>query len=314
MTKPKAVIDVGSNSIKLYATRAGPGGVLETLTDRVTVTALAAGLERRGRLSAEAMERSCRVICGFLRTAEGLGCREIRAVGTMALRAAENRQEFLARVRKACGLDIEIIPGREEARLAYLGASGSFPFTGDPLVFDIGGGSTEFMTGRAGKADRLITLSLGALTLTEKYLASDPPLPREIRDAGEAIQALLEEGGLPGEVEGLIGIGGTLTTMGSVQQELPAYDPVLVHGFSLTRREVREQIRLFAGKTLAERRLIPGMAPDRAPVILAGALTVGEVMESLSAERVYISDRGLRHGVMEELFSGEGTIFQETEG
>ena len=297
----KAVIDVGSNSIKLYVAENTPEGPLKTLADRVEIGALGRGLRRTGTLSRDAMERNCGIICRFAREARDMGCGEIAAVGTMALRQAENSQDFLTLVRESCGLDIRVLTGREEARLAYLGASRDFPFAGSRLVFDIGGGSTEFIGGRGDEARSIVSLPLGILGVTEEFLTSDPVLPREVRAAEEHIKTCLEEGAVPLEGEQLLGIGGTVTSMAAVQHRLASYNPRVVHGSSLTGEEVKGQVALFSSKTLAERRQVPGLDPGRAPVILAGALVVLGVMKALSAPLVYVSDRGLRHGIMEKL-------------
>ncbi len=313
----KAVIDVGSNSIKLFAAAKTREGGVKTLADRVRIGGLGRGLRPGGALSREAMEENCRIICSLVREAAELGCRDVAAVGTMALREARNSREFLALVKESCGLTIRVLMGLEEARWAYRGVCGGFPRAGNRVVFDIGGGSIEFIAGRGEEAGGgVLSLPLGILAVTEEFLASDPVRPGEERAAGEAVRARLVSGGVPLKGEELIGIGGTVTSMAAVKQGLAVYDPQRVHGLTLSLEEVEGQVALFRSKTLAERRRIAGLSPDRAPVILAGAIILREVLRLHPAPLLLVSDRGLRHGVMEELLraSGPGTIFQETAG
>ncbi len=300
----KAVIDVGSNSIKLYVAELGQERAFESVLDRSHIGSLGEGLKKRGSLSRAAMLRNCRLICEHAGLARSLGCREVTAVGTMALRVADNGIDFVHLVQKACGVHIQVISAHEEARLAYLAVLRGFPPAGRRAVFDTGGGSTEFILDAGGQVERKFTTALGALSITEYYLKSDPVTPQELRTAGESIETALKGLRAAPAADLLIGMGGTLTSMGAVKHKLDEYDPKVVHGSSLTLAEVEGQIALYGSKTVAERRqMIRGLASKRAPVILAGALIVRGIMQELETPVVHISDRGLRHGVMEELFA-----------
>jgi exopolyphosphatase / guanosine-5'-triphosphate,3'-diphosphate pyrophosphatase len=300
----QAVIEVGTNSIKFLAAEAGPRGACTILADVMQVGALGRGLGRTGTLSREAMDQNSGIICRFAALAAELGCRDVAAVGTMALRQAGNREEFAARIREGCGLTLIVLTGLEEARLTYLGAAGGLAGPGTRLVFDVGGGSTELIRGRGRRVDSLASLPLGALGLTEEYFFEDPPLPRQVRAAAEALQASLKSAGISLTAGRLIGVGGTVTSMAAVKHRLPLYDPRVVQGSTLTLAEVEGLVDLFAGQTLAKRQRLPGLAPERAPVILAGAVLVRELMKAAASPLLHVSDRGLRHGVLAGLPGG----------
>jgi len=297
----KAIIDIGSNSIKFFVGEPASDGTVATVTDANDIARLGEGLDKTGALSTEAMERNARAVERFAAQAKELGANEVVAVGTMALRRASNSGEFLALVRDACGLEVRILPGEEEARLAYLAVLSALPLTdGEIVIFDTGGGSTEFIFGHGAHMDKRFSVDLGAVRITENYFSGQPPF--YVEEAERQIDRELAAAGVEGRPAQLIGMGGTVTSMGAVKHQMTTYDPAVIQGSVLTAEDIAGQIERYRTSTLAERRSIPGLQPKRAEVILAGACILRVIARRLGAEQLTISDRGLRHGLAYDMF------------
>ena len=295
-----AVIDMGTNSLKMHVAEVADGRTT-VLGDFTEVTRLGEGLHETGRLAPEALVRNAEAVCAFARRAREMGAEEIVAVGTMALRTAANADDFVALVRERCGLDVEIIPGEEEARLAYLAVlSGLGTAEGTVCVFDTGGGSTEFIFGRGEEIVERFSLDVGSRRPTEQFCKSDPVTPEELQELLAYLDGELSR--LHGPVDVLVGMGGTVTSLGAVHHMMEVYDPDVIQGSRLTRAEVERQLEMYRSLTVAERREVVGLMPKRADVILAGAAIVLTVMRRLGADSLVISDRGLRHGLFYDRF------------
>jgi exopolyphosphatase/guanosine-5'-triphosphate,3'-diphosphate pyrophosphatase len=298
-----ATMDVGSNSVKLRVEELGSDGGWRLRDDRQDITRLGEELQSRGIIGEAAAARTLAVIGDFAERARRLGASEIAAVGTMCLRRAANTADFVQRVRQACGLQIEIISGEEEARLAHLGVVtglGSRP--GRLAVFDIGGGSTEFIFGEGTAIQERFSLEVGAIRLTDDFCRSDPVTPEERDRLLAAVDRELGSLRGLGPADLLVGIGGTVTNLSAIQQSLAAYDPERVEGSTLTRDQMAALLELLRSKTLAERRRVVGLEPKRADVILAGTVLALQIMDHLGCPVLTVSDRGLRHGLMHERF------------
>lgn len=294
-----AAIDVGSNSVKLVLAEELAAPLLDTMA----VTGLGEGLGRSGRLAEPAMARTLDALAGLVAAARAQGAEAFAAVGTAALRSAANAEEFLARARERCGLTIAIIPGEEEARLAFLAArSGAGAPAGSCLVFDIGGGSTEFIAGEGDRMGERFSLPLGCLRLTEEFQQEDPVPPIALAAMLAACDERLAPVA-PGAAT-LVGIGGTVTSLGTVALGEADWRPQRVEGMALARAEVERQLERYRSLRIAERALLPGLMPERAPVILAGAAIVLAVMRRRGAERLLLSARALRHGLWLDRWGG----------
>ncbi|TDY61695.1 Ppx/GppA phosphatase [Aminivibrio pyruvatiphilus] len=303
MDTVKAVIDVGTNSIKFHAAKKKADGSLETVLDKNDIARLGEGLRETGLIAPEALERNALSVAAFAEKAKELGAVP-EIVGTMALRTAKNAADFASRVKELTGLDVRIIPGEEEARLSYLAVLSGLPLAGGELVtFDTGGGSTEFVYGRGTEMVRKFSIPLGAVRITEEFFADDPVRPGSVDAAVKEIRSSLTGGGVLGSPEVIVGMGGTVTSLASVKFKMETYDPDVVQGSVLTLAELKDMAAMFASMTLEERKGVTGLQPKRADVILAGTCIVCAILELLGASSFTVSDRGLRHGLAYELFN-----------
>ena len=302
MDTVKAVIDVGTNSIKFHAARKKADGSLETVLDQNDIARLGEGLRETGLIAPEALEQNALSVAAFAEKARELGAVP-EIVGTMALRTAKNADAFVKRVKELTGLDLRVIPGEEEARLSYLAVLSGLPLDGGDLVtFDTGGGSTEFVYGRGAEMLRKFSVPLGAVRITEEFFADDPVRPGSVDAAMDEIRKSLTGGGVLGSPEVIVGMGGTVTSLASVKFKMETYDPDVVQGSVLTLTELKEMAAMFASMTLEERKGVTGLQPKRADVILAGTCIVCAILDLLGASSFTVSDRGLRHGLAYELF------------
>jgi exopolyphosphatase/guanosine-5'-triphosphate,3'-diphosphate pyrophosphatase len=298
-----AVIDVGTNSVKFHVGERRADGTWTTVADRAEVTRLGEGLDATGRLGAQPIERTADAVAAMVDDAKRDGVEEIAAVGTAGLRIADNSEDFLEVVRARTGVEVEVIPGEEEARLAYLAAtSGLGDSAGSLVVFDTGGGSSQFTFGRRREVEERFSVNVGAARFTERFGLDGVVDEATIASAREAIAADLSRlDGRP-EPDTLIGLGGANTNLAAVKLGLETYDPDAVQDTVLDAVEIERQIELYRTRGAAERREIAGLQPNRAEVILAGACIVRTVLAKLDRDSLTVSDRGLRHGLIRERF------------
>ena len=301
--KRVAVIDIGSNSIKFFVGEQGTDSTIQTIVDKNDIARLGEGLSETGRISDEALERNAQSVAAFAAEAKELGADIIVCVGTMALRSAANSADFVARVKGLCGIEVQIIPGEEEARLSYLAILSGMPVPdGDLVIFDTGGGSTEFIFGHGTELVNRFSVNLGAIRITEKFFADDPVKPGSTEAAMQELDREFAQAGVNGRPVKVVGMGGAVTSMGAVKHKMVKYDPDVMRGSALTKADIAEQIAAYREKTIAQRREMPGLQPKRADVILAGACILWDIVDRLGVDQLIISDRGLRHGLAFELF------------
>jgi exopolyphosphatase/guanosine-5'-triphosphate,3'-diphosphate pyrophosphatase len=298
------VIDVGTNSVKYHVGERDASGSWRAIVDRAEVTRLGENLQHAGAISAEPLERTVAAIAGMVEEARRHQARTTTAVGTAGLRIARNREDVLAAIRARTGVTVEVISGEEESRLAYLAVRAALGATeGSLVVFDTGGGSSQFTFGRGPRVEERFSLEVGAVRFTERFGLAGVVDPGVLRDALAAISAdLARLDGRP-RPDALVGMGGAVTNMTAVRLGLAAYDPDLVQGAVLDRAEIDRQIELYRSRDAQARRAIVGLQPKRAEVILAGACIVRTVMEKLRQQTLTVSDRGLRHGLLIDRFA-----------
>ncbi len=296
-----AALDVGTNTVLLLVAEAR-GKAFAPVLERMEITRLGRGVDRTGRLADEAIEDTAGAIARFAAEARGLGAQGIACVATSAARDAQNGAEFLARVKREAGLDVEVITGELEAELSYTSARRELKERTPLVVLDIGGGSTEFVYGAQDAVLFKQSFNVGSVRLTERLVTRDPPAASE----RQAMERLLDEtfASLPPPPSGhhLVGIAGTVTTVCAVARGVDPYDPARVHLARLSAAEVHRECDRYFTLDLAQRRALKGMHPKRADVIAAGALILERAMARLQAPEVVVSDRGLRWGLLYHRF------------
>ncbi len=301
----QAVIDVGTNSVKFHVAAQQPDGTWTTVLDRAEVTRLGEGLQETGQIAPAALDRTASAIEAMAAQAAREGAARITAVGTMGLRTAKNSQALLDLVKDRSGVEIEVISGAEEGRLAYLAVQSSTGLAdGSLVIFDTGGGSSQFTIGRGTHVDRQFSLDVGAVRYTERFHLEQATSNDVLTQALAAISADLTELDAVASPDVLVGMGGAVTNMTAVKYGLAKYDPEVVQGSVIDRDQISQQIERYRAMTADERRQIAGLQPKRAEVILAGACIVRTIMVKLRKPSFTVSDRGLRHGVLLDRFGG----------
>ena len=294
-----AVVDIGTNSTRLLVADVEGEGVRE-LDRRTTVTRLGEGLEASGRLSDDAMARVSDALAAYRERIDELGAERVVAVATSAMRDAANGPDFRADIEGRFGIDARTISGDEEARLTFLGATAGREDGGAALVIDIGGGSTEYVTGLPGAdPDFHVSTQMGSVRHTERHLHTDPPTAAELSALGEDARATVEAdvpAQLRERVESGIAVAGTATSLAAIDQELDPYDPDKVHGYRLSLDSCERLVAKLGDLTVAERRELTGLHPDRAPSIVAGAGILLESMRAFGLDEVEVSERDILHG------------------
>ena len=298
-----AVIDVGTNSVKFHIGERH-GDDWEAVVDRAEITQLGEGLDETGSLGDSPIERTVEAIAAMVEEAGRNGVVAIASGGTAGLRSAKNSAAFIDAVRKRTGVEIEVIPGEDEARFAYLAARSSLHLgTGSLAVFDTGGGSTQFTFGRGDVVDEQFSVDVGAVRLTERFGLAGKVESTTLDAVLDAIAGELVRLNGRATPDTIAGMGGAVTNLTAVQHALATYDPAVVHGSRLDLVEIDRQIDQYRRQDADERRRTVGLQPKRAEVILAGACIVRTVLVKLGRDSLVVSDRGLRHGLLVERFA-----------
>jgi exopolyphosphatase/guanosine-5'-triphosphate,3'-diphosphate pyrophosphatase len=298
-----ATIDIGTNSVLLLIAERRDG-VLVPLLERATITRLGQNVDATRRLLPEAIERTLSCLASYAEELRSFHVERLEAVGTSAMRDAAGGSEFIERAARLLGERPRVISGDEEAELTFHGALSGLHVEGPVSVFDVGGGSTEIITGNAGTKpsfSRAKSLDVGSVRLFERHVRNDPPRADELGRARDDIQAALATVEPPGAGITLVGVAGTVTTLAAIELGLAAYDPARVHGSRLSRASAAALADQLAKQTLAERQARAGLEPKRADVIVVGAAIVREVLDWSGCSELIVSDRGVRWGLAERL-------------
>jgi exopolyphosphatase/guanosine-5'-triphosphate,3'-diphosphate pyrophosphatase len=298
-----AAIDVGTNATRLLvAETQGPS--YRSLDRRLIFTRLGEGVDGRGTLAPTAIKRTLSAIAEFCSVCGEFEVQKLTIAATSAVRDARNGEEFLEAARRLAGSSARAITGDEEARLSFLGATRDLS-AGKVLVFDIGGGSTEFILGIPGEpVSGRISLDIGAVRLTERYLKSDPPATEEILTMEAAIDDALTavDHRLDGCAEALlVGLGGTVTTVAALHLAMEVYDSESIHHYPLPRAALDSLYRSLAAMTVNERAAMPMLPKGRADVIVAGTAILSRIMARWSFARVVVSEKDILDGLVLEL-------------
>jgi exopolyphosphatase/guanosine-5'-triphosphate,3'-diphosphate pyrophosphatase len=254
-------------------------------------------------LSESAMARGFSTLRLFKRFCDSTGVDRIFAIATSAVREAANGPIFVDRVAREIGLSLQVLDGEREAYYDAIGALNEVPLK-DGSVVDIGGGSVQISDVRQNRFQAGASLTLGALALTERFVAGDPVGEREYARIESEIERQLDTVDWLPEKRGekLVGLGGTIRNLAKIEGERVGHPLNTLHGFSLDRMSVKQSIDLFRELPLRERADIPGLSSDRADIILPGAMVLLAMMDRLEVEEVAISENGVREGVFFERF------------
>jgi exopolyphosphatase / guanosine-5'-triphosphate,3'-diphosphate pyrophosphatase len=293
-----AAVDIGTNSTRLLVADVEAGRISDV--ERETrITRLGEGVDERHRLLPVPIARVRNVLSDYRRTAESLGAERTLAIATSAIRDAENGEAFLGEIEWSYGFDTRLLSGHDEALLMYRGVTAERELDSGTVIVDIGGGSTELVAGDEAGVRWHDSLDVGSVRLTERFLRTDPPTAEELATCATAVRALLAER-IPDEIRSAttsaIGVAGTLTSLAALALGLEEYDRDRVHGSRLTAAALTAQLERLAAVPVAERRKMRPLDPDRAPVIVAGAVIAREALSFFELDELEISERDILDG------------------
>ena len=300
-----AAIDVGSNSIRQIIADVRPDGTIDVVDEMKAHPRLGRGLEATRALAPESMDLAVEALQRMATLAKQQGAQRIEAVATSAVRDAENSELFLARVKQATGLKLRVLKGEDEARLSFLSALAHFDLgKGRSVILDIGGGSLELALAAEGVIDRLTSLPLGVIRLTERFL-SEPKAhsPKQLRKLRKIVRKAIKPiiSGRDWRGARVIGSGGTFTNLAGLHLTRQGiFSAKSVHGTVIPRVDVEHILDSLAEMSPEERRSIEGLNPDRADIIVAGIAVVAEVLSRVEARELEVSRYGIREGLLLE--------------
>lgn len=293
------VIDIGSNSGRVLVAHVSSAAHLDVVADARSPLRLVRDVAKRGALSGETIDRTLRILRGFVTVAETAGAERTRAVATAAVREASNGDEFIERARAELGVDVVIADGEQEARFGFHGAVHGLPVE-HGIVLDVGGGSLQLTHFRDRRLVQSLSLKLGALRLSDRFLKSDPPTRGEMRELKSQVYSALEGAGIRPLQQGerFIGTGGTVRNLAKVDRRMIGEYPITrLHGYVIDRRRLDDVGSILSGASSSDRSRVPGLNGDRADSIVGGALIVQSVMDRLLASDLTVAGYGLREGV-----------------
>lgn len=291
-----AAIDCGTNSTRLLVWRDG-----ETLDRRMVITRLGAGVGETGALDAAAIARTIDVLCEYRSVMDAHGVERVRVAATSAARDASNRDAFFDAAEAVLGARPELLGGEEEGRLSFLGATADLDQADGPfLVVDIGGGSTEFAYGTT-EPEAVMSIDVGCVRMTERWLHSDPPAPEELHAVvnvtTQYLEDIVRELPVVRDWKTVVGLAGTVSTVAAVEIGLPAYDRDRIHHFVLTRAAAEDVFRTLATEARADRIFNPGLEEARADVIVGGCAVLVSVMRFFEVPSLLVSEADILDGL-----------------
>ena len=285
-------IDIGTNSMRLLVAEY-IDGKLYNREKFVNTTRIGQGVDSEGYISEEAIERNIKALKEFSDIANEKGCEYIYCIGTSALRDSKNGNEFIDLAKVETNLDVDIISGEEESNLGFIGVLQGLDDTNNILVLDIGGGSTEFILGDESGIKYAKSENVGALRMTEKFLEADPICEDEFEDMSNFIEEtisdtinILKEK----NIRQIVGIGGTITSVSAINQELETYFMEKIHGSKVNEKELDNILQNLKKMTLNDKKNIKGLQPKRADIITAGVRILNIIMKKLEKENIIVSE------------------------
>ncbi len=309
--KTVAAIDVGTNCALLLVANVSDDHQITPLFEQEKIIRLGEGVDESRRLLDSAISRAVHTLQEYREICEEWQAETIYLTGTSAVRDALNQADLLSRIASESGLEMEVLTGKEEATRMHFGALSNKIFVhGQSLTVDIGGGSTEFVLGDRHSVEHCASLHLGSVRLTERFIKHDPPLPSEIAAIIENCQAEMEAALVSWKrcpLHQMVAGAGTATTVAAMLLRLTTYDPALLDGKSLQRDAVESIYAELQELRVDEISGLPGIVPQRAPVMVAGVVLLLEVMRFFGLEETVVSDWGLRHGTLLSRFGAGGS-------
>ena len=291
-----ATVDIGTNSTRLLIADVENGEVKPVLKVG-KVTKLGKGVRETRKLSEESIERTLNVLREFKELIEKYGAEKVIAVTTEAARLAENADEFLKKV-KELGIELSVLSDREEAELVFRANVSAFKPKGYAMTVDLGGGSTEIVYGTAEKIKYLESLKFGVVFLSEKFLKSDPPKREELSALEEFVRRellkVIPYVTSPFEV---YAVGGTITSVVAMEEEMEVYRPEVVHGYKVRKEVIEKWYEKLTGMTVEERKRVKGLEENRADVIVPGLAFFKVFCEVFNREYLTVSELGLLYGL-----------------
>ena len=303
--KKFASIDIGSNTVRLLVMEAGDAGSFKEVDSERVICRLGEGINSEKRLLPHRMDLTLEVLQRFRNQCRKYGDIPIRVVATSAVREASNREDFIHLARERAGLDVEVISWEEEARLTVEGVFWKLPSSGKTLIFDIGGGSTEFIFSQDKQVLASAGTSLGVVRLTEQFISQHPVDAREYQNLKNHIREQLDRVifrlGEPSP-EKLIGTAGTVTTLAAMDRKLFPYDPEKIHGLDLPLDNIQRLFEDLKSKSLEQRLEIPSLERGREDLVIAGTALVLEIMKAFYCSHLTVSEYSLREGILLQAF------------
>ena len=296
-----AAIDCGTNSTRLLIAEIGDNGQYEILNRRQEVTRLGEGVDATGNLNGEAIDRVLATLMSFREILDAEGIQEFRTVATSAVRDATNSGIFLSAAEGILQKEVELISGRQEAELSFLGATHSVEIGGPYLVFDLGGGSTEFSYGEK-MCEQFLSINAGCVRMAERFIHSDPPLPEELSAALSLVELHLidVESAIPSldKATTLIGLAGTVSAIAMIEQGLEKYSYELVHHYLMSHADMEEVFRILVTDNREQRLTNPGMEEDRVDVIVGGVCILIQIMRQFHFTECLVSEADILDGLI----------------
>jgi len=300
-----AGVDIGTLTCRLLIGDLQPDGKLIEMRSERRILRLGEGVDQTKQLNVAAMDRVIQCLKEWREIIDAAHVDAEAAVATSAVRDAANRDEFLDRVKREADFEVEIITGDEEARRTLLGIRSGLPHgVTDVLALDIGGGSTEFILDRPGQKPVVRSIDIGVVRLCERLLHHDPPTDGEVQQAREWVAretkaAVVDMGSY--QTATFVGTAGTITSLAAMAQKLNSYEPARIHNYQLQLSTIQELEQTLLSRKKTDRVGLPGLEKGREEVIVAGAIILRTVMETLGMSAVLVSDLGLREGVLIDL-------------
>lgn len=304
MAEKLAIFDIGTYSTRMLIVAVHPDRSFEEILSVGRITSLGRNLKQTGFLQRDAIAETILTLKEYTIMAKEFNVSKIFGVATQACREAKNAEEFLEEVRNL-GIDVKVISGQEEARLSFMATAKALNISDKFTVIDQGGGSTEFAYGEGSNLLDALSFDFGIVNLTERFIKTDPPKPKEIEDMKGYLRDRISSAyqKMKDSVR-LVGLGGTITTVVALENQIYPYNSKKVHGSVLTYEAITKWLNRLSSMTVNQRKSIPMIEDKRAQVIISGIVIFQTAMEVFGKDTIQVSEWGLRHGILLSMMDG----------